>query len=381
MGSLFFAATLWAAAPHVVAPSASDLFLSGNQSYSTGDLHGAIVLWERALAKEPGNATIRSSLALALHELAYQFYNEGRYAAALPHFQRLARLLPDDKDIAALLMTIRRAASAPSPPPGEEAQVIQRGRRLEHKLLSTAAASRRALPPSPEVVSQGRRIEAALAGRLEELERRLQASVHAEVSRAQVGVERRLIIWAVLLGGLVLAVGAWLWGSMRLAERRLWARQERLIRETVGQVPALAAAGPSLMWKARDLEVVEAELVKQPDSETALRIIMPFLDHPEAEVRARAGRSILRYLFQTERDMALDIVGRMVEDPDPEARLAVLPILEDSSAPEIAPVLSRLARDPDAQVRRRASKALGRLTKTSNFAFTPLDKSGGGPYI
>jgi HEAT repeat protein len=91
---------------------------------------------------------------------------------------------------------------------------------------------------------------------------------------------------------------------------------------------------------------------------TAVPVLVSGLDSKDAAVQGRASSALMKL---GEKPAQAPSPADMLDSADPKVRMAAIPIVSELPATEAAPLLRRLAADPDHEVRRGGVDAIARL--------------------
>lgn len=109
--------------------------------------------------------------------------------------------------------------------------------------------------------------------------------------------------------------------------------------------------------RARGVEVIEAELVKEMDPEVAIKLLTPFLKDPDNRVRANAAKA----LYDFDKPRALDSLNEMAENEDKWMRVSAAWAFGEIGTTDVIDPLLKLSDDSEYHVKRRAIKALSTI--------------------
>ena len=117
---------------------------------------------------------------------------------------------------------------------------------------------------------------------------------------------------------------------------------------------------PNPLIRAKGVEVIEAELVEEKDSEVAERLLAPFLQDENNRVRANAAKAMYKY----KPDVALKVLREMIDAADKWMRVSAVWALGEIGSDDGAQILLDLRDDPEYHVRRRVYKSLQKFQET-----------------
>jgi len=105
-----------------------------------------------------------------------------------------------------------------------------------------------------------------------------------------------------------------------------------------------------------DNRIVAAWLLGSLEDEPVIPVLAKVLNDPDPEVRLAAVES-LSDLEDLEENPPLDLLEVALNDDDPEVRFEALSIVTDLEGPEIEPLVAKALDDPDEDVRSLAESA------------------------
>jgi len=186
----------------------------------------------------------------------------------------------------------------------------------------------------------------------------------------------------VFIIGIIIVVIVFSYVSSRLSARReaiLLQHQERIIsnllQQNVGSVqlidettsPLKLIEGSHPKDRVKGVEIIEAELVEETDTEIAQRLLIPFLEDKDSKVRATAAKALYKY----NSNKALQILKDMSKSKDRVTRLNAAWSLGEIGSDLSAEILLDLINDTDYHVKRVVLKFLQRILKT-NKSISPV---------
>jgi len=348
----------------------------GTQKYLNGDLDGAILDYENALAYNPEDEKARGMLVKVLAEKGKKYYDARDYAHALPSLERAYRLDPRNEELKAMYTLALQATLNAS----SKAQAAVLGEQPRHVVKSSAEPS---VPPARSKESMDQLLEKFQKQQARFLDEAVKSQVKSVVEKQGTDFRRNLINGGLIL--LVLGVLTVLYFS------RLNMRREKVLKKEAEQlldmihdqnivlskISKSGAPGhqfldgqrlsiremmsdPNPHVRARGVELLENDLKQTKVSpEVALRLITPFLKDADNRVRANAAK--LLYNYQPRE--AFNAIATMISSTDEWMQLSAAWVLGEIRAPESAELLLRYAVHPNLHIQKRVIKSLENLVK------------------
>lgn len=375
---LGLAVTIPAVARAEGSPQADILFKSGLGKYFAGDLSGAVTDLEDAVRYDPKDKKIKSFLVKVLVDSAARHTDRHDFKAALPYLEKAKKHAPESARVNELYQAVY-AELHPAPAAGGSGAAGGGGAPADSGVLKDLFKS---FSDSQEKIIE------TYTGPMKLLEKTINEQSKERVMLGNIiekGQEassqaiRRTVVFGLggLAAGIVIVIaGIWLilhYVSVR-REALLMQHQERILNMMQQQSLALTQGGgasprlmltqssstrqliedPNPLIRAKGVEVIEAELVEEKDSEVAERLLAPFLQDENNRVRANAAKAMYKY----KPDVALKILREMIDAQDKWMRVSAVWALGEIGADDGAQILLDLRDDPEYHVRRRVYKSL-----------------------
>jgi len=415
-GILFLVSALgwWAVAQ--AADSAGDMYFSnGVQKYLKGDMDGAIQDLDVAMSMDKGNPKTKAFLVKILVEKGTEFYLRKDYNNALPYLTRAHELVPEDNKVAQMYNLADEAlhpkpvavVSYPANTPGgpvvsatgamvqgsknDEAMVglFSTFQKQQEKLIDTVMGPQQILK---EMISSTDKERLQLFQNMNEERKKmidiLNKKDETMVSTFQESQDlmRRTMTYGIIgFVAVIVAVIFFIYMiisyvssrreavMMKYQDKILGIIQEQNIALNQGQSRLMlgnpeAAGNPTISTRemisdtnphvrAKGIEVIEAELVKEMDPEVAAKLLTPFLGDPDNRVRANAAKA----LYDFDKERALDTLREMAESDDKWMRVSAAWAFGEIGSVDTIEYLLKLSEDSEYHVKRRAIKALATI--------------------
>jgi tetratricopeptide (TPR) repeat protein len=407
--------------------SASDLyFSSGVQKYLKGNMDGAVKDLEEAYRFDQANEKVKAFLTKMLVEKGSEFYLRKQYSDALPYLQRAHEIVPDNKKVTdmynladaevhprAVPVTVTAAApvtggvsQAPTViTPQNEAEksgamvdLFATFQKQQEKLLEAYMGPQEVLK---DMIAKSDKERLDLYNNMNN-ERQQLIDMLQKKDETVVGafkesqtVMKRTMLYGII--GFVVAITVVVFFIYLILtyvsarrEAILMQHQERILGMMQEQNIALASGQAKLMLgeptaagkdtitardmmqdsnphvRARGVEVIEAELVKEMDPEVAIKLLMPFLQDSDNRVKANAAKA----LYNFDKARAMDTLNEMVENSDKWMRVSAAWAFGEISTADVINPLLELANDPEYHVKRRAIKSLSEIYQNKKDSLT-----------
>lgn len=418
-GILFLSTALGLWSVVGAADSAGDMYFSnGVQKYLKGDLDGAIQDLDVAMSMDKGNVKTKAFLVKILVERGTEFYLRKDYNNALPYLTRAHELVPADSKVAQMYNMADEAlhpkpvavVSSPANVQGGTAAsapgaIVQGSKndevmvglfstfqKQQEKLIDTVMGPQQILK---EMISSTDKERLQLFQNMNE-ERKKMIEILNKKDETMVttfqesqNLMRRTMTYGIIgFVAVIVAVIFFIYlilsyvssrreaAMMKYQEKILGIIQEQNIALTQGQSRLMLgnpeAAGNQTIStramiadtnphvRAKGIEVIEAELVKEMDPEVAAKLLTPFLGDPDNRVRANAAKA----LYDFDKERALDTLREMAESDDKWMRVSAAWAFGEIGSVDIIEYLIKLSEDNEYHVKRRAIKGLTTILHT-----------------
>ncbi len=399
--------------------SAGDMYFSnGVQKYLKSDLDGAIQDLDVAMSMDKGNVKTKAFLVKILVEKGTEFYLRKDYGNALPYLTRAHDLVPEDNKVtqmynmadAALHPQPVAAVSSPTGAPGGYAvpapgnmvpgakndevmvNLFSTFQKQQEKLIDTVMGPQQVLK---EMISTTDKERLQLFQNMNE-ERKKMIEILNKKDETMVNtfqesqnMMRRTMTYGIIgFVAIIIAVIFFIYliisyvstrreaAMMKYQEKILGIIQDQSMALTQGQSRLMlgnstAAGNPMISTRemisdinphirAKGIEVIEAELVKEMDPEVATKLLSPFLDDPDNRVRANAAKA----LYDFDKPRALETLREMAESDDKWMRISAAWAYGEIGSVDTIEFLFKLSEDSEYHVKRRAFKALAAILQT-----------------
>lgn len=396
-------------------------FSAGVQKYLKGDLDGAIRDLEDAYNFDKTNKKAQVFLTKVLVGKGTEYYLKKDYTRALPYLRRAHELAPDNEKVKEMFTLVDAEVNPPPKPtptpatpsaPGTEVEVAKappavyipktedEKSELMVDLFATFQAQQEKLLDAymgpqevlKDMISQSDQerlqlYEGMRAERqqlFEMLEKKDEVVVGA--FKESQNVMKRTMAYGII--GFVVAIMVVVFFIYLILnyvsarrEAMLMQQQEKILGIMQEQNVALASGQAKLMLgapgtegketittremmqdsnphvRARGVEVIEAELVKEMDPEVAVKLLMPFLQDSDNRVKANAAKA----LYNFDKPRAIDTLKEMADSSDKWMRVSASWAFGEIGTDDAIDPLLELAKDSEYHVKRRAIKSLDQI--------------------
>jgi len=383
--TLFTFFTVFTVSCYAENEKAESYFTDGVQKYIKGDIDGAIFDIENSLKLDKENKKYSSFLVKMLVEKGSEYYLQKKLKEALPYFEKAKKISPDNEKVKEMYDVIYKELF-----PTSETQNVQKVesseemrklfiefQKQQQNLISTVLGpTEQTLKEIISKVGDERREFLNILSKRDE-------SVKQAFKENRDIINRNFVIAIlVFIIGIIIVVIVFSYVSSRLSARReaiLLQHQERIIsnllQQNVGSVqlidettsPLKLIEGSHPKDRVKGVEIIEAELVEETDTEIAQRLLIPFLEDKDSKVRATAAKALYKY----NSNKALQILKDMSKSKDRVTRLNAAWSLGEISSDLSAEILLDLINDTDYHVKRVVLKFLQRILKT-NKSISPV---------
>ncbi|MCK4824854.1 HEAT repeat domain-containing protein, partial [bacterium] len=396
-------------------------FSAGVQKYLKGNLDGAIKDLEDAYNFDKNNKKVQAFLTKVLVGKGTEYYLKKDYTRALPYLRRAHELAPDNEKVKEMFTLVDAEVNPPPKPaptvvtpsaPGAGVEVAKappavyipktEGEKSElmvdlfatfqkqqEKILDAYMGPQEVLK---DMIAQSDKerlnlYEGMRAERqklFEMLEKKDEIVVGA--FKESQNLMKKTMIYGI--AGFVVAISVVIFFIYLILtyvsarrEAILMQQQERILGMMQEQNVALASGQAKLMLgepttegkdtitaremmqdsnphvRARGVEVIEAELVKEMDPEVAVKLLMPFLQDSDNRVKANAAKA----LYSFDKPRALDTLKEMTENSDKWMRVSAAWAFGEIGTEDAIDPLLELTTDSEYHVKRRAIKSLDQI--------------------
>ncbi|MFA5976133.1 MAG: HEAT repeat domain-containing protein [Elusimicrobiota bacterium] len=331
----------------------------GVKAFLDGNYAGAAECLEKALARRPGNHQARELLVKALVEESFLRYHHKDFDGAVqPLTRALALTSPSDQAHQAL--SALKSQLAPSPdavpvPMKDFLRDLYRKLPSEGQPLSVQAAMQ-------EWLEQSRNNQEQLIRRLWQAQERWLENLEHEKDQFRRLLYGGLALFAV--GGMGLAivfVGVLqaYFGRRGVVARLLQEHHQRLISSL--PMGSQVFLGPptdlQVVPGMKQIDAIEAELVKNEDTHRAQEMLRNFLKEEDPWVRARAAKA----LYQFDPKASLEELRKLVNDSRGGTQVPGLWALSELASSEAMDVLVSLVDNPSRDIQQAAVRCLVQL--------------------
>jgi len=277
--------------------------------YKQGDFAGAVAVAEEEYAKS-GSESAKTALVRYLTELGLDMSFKENYNAAAYAFSRALSLSPDDITLKELVATVKDLGYYPAPALIPEKEI---------KPAATPPGAKPAPAPDPaagaylkqqlELIRKLEKLAAAIekksaaeTGISEEAMRETAGVLSASISHGMENIKRTFLMTAIAVFGAaaLLVLAAFLIARFAVNRHHLLG----LAAKNTG--PAIAhkkkalripLAGYENDTKYESIDIIEAELSSEDSTESgvAQKLLEPFLNDPDIELKIRAIKTMHKY--------------------------------------------------------------------------------------
>ncbi len=364
-------------------PQADILFKTGLGKFFAGDLGGAVTDLEDAVRYDSKDKKIKSFLVKVLVDSAARHTDRHDFKAALPYLEKAKKYAPESARVNELYQAVyTELHPAPVTSPGAAGggaasadagvlkELFKSFSDSQQKIVETYTGPIELLKQTMNEQSKERQM--------------LGGSIEKGQEAASQAIRRTVVFGLGGLGAGIVIVIAGIWLILHYVgvrrEALLMQHQERILNMMQQQSLALSQGGgasprlmltqssstrqliedPNPLIRAKGVEVIEAELVEEKDSEVAERLLAPFLQDENNRVRANAAKAMYKY----KPDVALKVLREMIDAADKWMRVSAVWALGEIGSDDGAQILLDLRDDPEYHVRRRVYKSLQKFQET-----------------
>ncbi|MFH1784089.1 MAG: HEAT repeat domain-containing protein [bacterium] len=394
-------------------------FSAGVQKYLKGDLGGAIRDLEDALRFDPKNLKTQAFLTKVLVAQGTEYYLRRDNTRAIPYLKRALELSPENAEVKKMYTLVDRelnppAASVASAPSGTSKAPASSPAQAQGSSADMVKLFSKFQDQQEKIIDKYMEPQDVLKDMLSQSDQnRLQMYDNIKAEREKLfeileekdkvvtgafeesqRVMKRTMAFSII--GFIVAISVvvfFIYLILNYVSARreaiLMQQQEKILGMMQQQNIALASGQAKLMLgestvadkdtitaremmqdtnphvRARGVEVIEAELVKEMDPDVAVKLLMPFLQDPDNRVKANAAKAL--YVFDKVR--ALDTLKEMAENSDKWMRVSAAWAFGEISNEDAIDPLVELANDSEYHVKRRAIKALDQIFQARKDMF------------
>ena len=345
---LVFAACVFT--PFAFAGEAADTYFhSGVKKYIKKNYEGAITDVEKAISLGTTEKNASAFLAKILIERGSNLFENKQYADSLPYFEKAKKLQPSNKEIESIITAVNEKLK----PVIEKVEITveRESERVAKELLINAQVQQNKIIES---MSRPNEIMRQVLSKSDEERKRLYEMLDKkndsliEAVKSERASVKNIVIYGIgaFTVIMLLVIGFIYVFSIRSALRResLLLKQQEAIMSIVMQqqqaltqghatlrlgganispdgtvTPRLLLNDPNPRVRAKGIEIIEAELVKDnEDPEVAEKILRDFLQDKNNRVRANAVKSMYKY----RPDEAYSVAMEMLESDDKWMRIS-----------------------------------------------------------
>ncbi|MBI5555031.1 MAG: HEAT repeat domain-containing protein [Elusimicrobia bacterium] len=416
-----------------LADTASDVYFDqGVQQYLVNDLDAAIKNLEKALSLDQSSEKVKTLLTKILVERGTAFYVRRDYSNASPYLTRAHELRPDNDKITQLYNLLREAVqpklvisnpnsiSVISPggnsfdlgsvlpiagaAPKEELveKLFTSFQKQQEKLLESLMVPQQVLREMIAASDQERR---ELFQNMSQERNTMVSTLSRKNDLVVTTIQKTkdIMQWAIIysIAGFVLTIAIVFYLIYRVLiylnhrhERILFNYQEKMLSMMQEQNLTLLQDQGKLTLnnphaeeqhgltgremivdvnphvRAKGIEVIEAELVKNMDIEVAAKLLTPFLQDPDNRVRANAAKA----LYEFDQEKAFATLQEMVANDNKWMRLSAAWALGEIASSEAINILLQLSADTEFHVRQRVLKSLNALLQKKSESLSADQK-------
>ncbi len=361
-------------------------------SYLNGKTEEAIKNAEQGLKLNPQNWSIKDFLIKLLIERGNELYKNKVYSEALPYFERAKAIAPNNKNVKKMYTIIYNKLHPESVVPGSQPslgftkELLNSVKSQQRKFLQSFLLPKQLIT---EMVSRFEKQRQEFFKILSVRDRMFGSALQKELRLFSTKFYILIIGGAFGIGLMFLLVYLLLSRSIIQRERFLLKQQERILNmfheENVvliqGTKKLLLASSEMREGKvsskdmlndsnprvrAKGVEIIEAELIEQKDSELAERILKPFLNDPDNRVRANAVKAIYRY----NPEVAMLRLKEMFESQDKWMKVSAAWVAGEIITDETTQFLLKYKDTDDTHLRNRVIKSLIKIKENKGISST-----------
>lgn len=235
--------------------NSQEYFTRADEKFANNDLEGALADLEVSLRLDPNNSDSIYLAGLCVNLIAFQYFSEKKYDKALPFLKKLHELSPDDKEIAGMYY-ISKSKVKKEPPDAEKKPPVQK---QETGLKQTYFLT----PGSMVLVAGALILTVVLSGLYYNRQRDAMFKKYEEKILSKMSKEGK---------------------GMPVAVKPPEGRAARTLKKTDTET------------RIHTVEAIEAELAnKGEERKIGIRLLQPFVEDDDKEVRLRAARALYKY--------------------------------------------------------------------------------------
>lgn len=345
---------------------ANKYFSIAAEKYVKGDNQGAVEDLEKCLEVNPEHSSAKNMLGLCLTELVAYYYNENKFVDALASLDKLIKLFPNDQKIQGVYVSTKKKVEEqlkgvldiPISPAEIEIlfSLLDSPLHEQEKMVNLYQGDEKALMET--VITQARKVQSDLITKFKTREDKTVSTMIKTYIFTAVGIALFIVLMVLLLIVYIHKRDSRREQIMMLSYEKIVDKLQPFIttaadKNLKGNEYPHIIKNINHQGKLRGVEVIEAELV-ETDKEIGERLLKPFIEDSNIEVRARAIKALYKY----NPIKALKDLFIMSKDTNPEIRITVAQLLGQIGTEDSIRILIQMKDETDQKVKREVIKNL-----------------------
>ncbi|MFH1075000.1 MAG: HEAT repeat domain-containing protein [Candidatus Firestonebacteria bacterium] len=364
--------------------TAEKYFEAGLQKYIKGDAGASIKVLEDAVKSDKDNARYKNFLIKVLVEKGSEFYLQKKTREAYPYFEKAKQYDPENKEAGDMYSVLRKelfpegsASDNAFPETNIEkfSKMLAEFQKTQQQLIDKSFGDKEqtlkgVLSKSSEEHQQFLNYQTKREDDIKNIIKENKAAVIKNFNSAII-----IFIFGIIVVAVVLVY--FLFKRSAKRETSFLQHQEKILQDMVQNAEVntnrmLGSSSPFELIegshpknRVKGVKIIETELVEETDFEVAQRLLIPFLEDKDFEVRANAAKTLYKY----NHEKALYILKGMGKSKNRFERLNSVFALGEIGDMESSKILLSLIEDRDYHIKRNVLKFLQKIIRTKKEIF------------